>query len=357
MLPTIGHKFLIDFAASFMQSQDGHLTVITCIRPDIEPEQSLDRVWDLATAGKQLNWNVEFITWADRNAPQNTSDCATEEEFWNYWKAMIPKAIAQSDRSGNGSYSDVIKFDYLFASEHYGAKYAEVIGAQFIPVDIERVIYPVKGTDVRQNIYRNWKHILPQTRVGYKKVVTFFGAESTGKTTISKLVHEHYQKAKFPIPTHWTPEWARPYLETVGGELTDQKMENIVYGQHALESEFWNNDDWALAIRDTDLMSTIGYYRIYQKKEPAFIHNFVSMADLYIVMPDTIPFTPDQLRYGGDKRESTTKFWTKLLAGHKANFVVLESTDPQWQVVESIGHIEKMLYNDEIKQYETFERT
>lgn len=356
LLPTVGHKYLIDFAARFMQQMDGHLTVITCIRPGIEPKESLDRIWDIATAANQLNWNVTCVTWADDNAPQNPSDCATESEFWDYWVTMIPKAIAKGDMSSNGLYTNAINFDYMFASEHYGAKYAEALGIEFIPVDIERVIYPVKGTEVRANIYRNWHNILEQSRGELKRQVTFFGAESTGKTTISKMVHDHYKTARFPIPTHWSPEWARPYLEAVGKEITDKKMENIAYGQNALESEFWNNDDWALALRDTDLLSTVGYYRIYRGSEPEFIGGMISLADLYIVMPDTIPFVPDQLRYGGDKRESNTKFWTDLLDEFGANYVVLNNTDRKWQVIEAVGHIEKMLYNKEIIEYETFTR-
>lgn len=355
LLPTIGHKYLIDFAARFMGSQHGKLTVIVCIRPGIEPEMSLERVRDIAAPAQKHNCNVSVCTWADTNAPQNPSDCTTEAEFWNYWKTMIPKAIALNDRT-DGPYYEPIQFDYMFASETYGAKYAEVIGAKFVPVDIERVIYPVKGSEVRSNIYRQWHNILPTFRSELKRVVTFFGAESTGKSTVSKMVHNHYQTARFPIPTHWTPEWARPYLETVGGELSDEKMEIIAYGQNALEQEFWENDDWAVALRDTDLMSTIGYYILYKGKEPEYMEHLGSLADLYIVMPDTIPFVPDQLRYGGDKRESNTKFWTDLLDEFGANYVVLNNTDHKWQVIEAVGHIEKMLYTPEIKQYETFER-
>lgn len=329
MPPTKGHAALIEFAQQFLEIAERRPTlhVIVCGRT-FEPMAIEDRV-EALTEFVSSTWHGRTTlihAVIDDNAPQNPSESASETEFWQYWKNL-----AESVTHG-------VPYDYVFASEEYGIKLAEVLGAEFIPFDVDRELVEVKAQWFRNNPLENFDMLLPKAVRFFQQEVIMFGAESVGKTTTSRVLAEdlfgHEQV------TH-TTEWARPYLEMTdlhGGGVTDQQMRVIAYGQNAL--------DWAardqnkpVIIKDTDLLSTIGYYRIMEaerlgvdpldvKSEPEFIKVMFELQRrynrhrLYVMLNSkNIPFTKDPLRYGGDKRESTDEFWIKLLEEYGCDYI------------------------------------
>ena len=95
---------------------------------------------------------------------------------------------------------------------------------------------------------------LKQTDINIVKVV-LFGPESSGKTTLSKLLARHYN-------TVWVPEYAREYLQNKWNnerktcEISD--MLPIAKGQMKSENELAIKADKIL-ICDTDLLETKVY--------------------------------------------------------------------------------------------------
>ncbi len=63
------------------------------------------------------------------------------------------------------------------------------------------------------------------------KKVVILGPESTGKSTLSEQLAQHYD-------TMWCPEFAREYLLTNGTQYTYADLLTIAMGQLALEDEF-----------------------------------------------------------------------------------------------------------------------
>src|SRR5215470_16422722 len=49
--------------------------------------------------------------------------------------------------------------DYLFASEAYGWKLAETLGARFVPVDPQRSIVPASSAAIRSDPMQNWEFL------------------------------------------------------------------------------------------------------------------------------------------------------------------------------------------------------
>ena len=138
-------------------------------------------------------------------------------------------------------------------------------------------------------------------------------------------------------------EWARTYLEAVGNELTQEKMEHIIQGQWALQETALNDPRSFFLFQDTDLLSTLGYYRILGWEPPDHIYEKIdaTKSDLYIVMNDGIPFEADPLRYGGNVRQSNTQFWIDILEEQQCNYYVVKSTDP----LEQKAEIHEQIYN------------
>jgi len=308
MPPTTGHGDLIDFAARF-----GPLRVVLTTQPH-EPDV-LGRQFAVDDRVRKHGGHL-FLH--DEAVEQNP-DTAGFRQMWG------DKFRSYGFQPG----------DYLVTSETYGEWLAEILGGVWVPYDIQRTLNPVKATRLRatrHSILNQWHNLLPEYKFYQQKRVTFFGAESVGKTTGAKRLASFAgsNEAKF------LPEWARPYLEAVGPEVTNEKMEIIFKGQTAIQRAARLNPEHAIIAQDTDLFSTIGYWRVYDPEyyntgTRAEVFEFMATrlkSDLYVVCPSDIPFEADQLRYGGDKRETPDQYWINLLEEFNLDYIVWDRNIP-----------------------------
>lgn len=214
------------------------------------------------------------------------------------------------------------KGDFIITSEPYGQWMAEWLEGTWIPFDIDRGITYSKATYVREDYVTRWNWISPEFRQKHlTRRITTFGAESVGKTTLSRTLPLILGSPEW---AQVLPEWARPYLEAVGPELSTEKMQNIYRGQSALQAMKF---DKPFIIQDTDLFSTLGYWRMYEPDtvpDSLIDHAILLQSDLYVLCPSDIPFVPNELRYGGDKRESTDQYWIDLLEEFNLNYIILD---------------------------------
>lgn len=326
LVPTIGHDYLIRFASNFCDK----LHVIISTR-SFEPVSS----WTRLTSLQYTHPGVEFYNHHDDDAPQNPPE-GDQSAFWNYWADIIYNTIRPD-------------IDLVFASEPYGQKVADSIGARFIPVDLAREVFPVKGTNVRSDLFRN-QHLLNKA---FKEKISsnfvLFGAESCGKTTMAKALSKHFHG-------QYLPEYARPYLETIGSELTEQKMLDIVKGQKAMEDATKLSN--ILTFKDTDPLSTLGYYNILGWDAPfELLQNCYNIPynTLYLVMDTDNPFVEDELRYGGKIRQSDTAFWVNILERYGQDYKVISGKNKFDQCVKLVlGH--EFLPNHTYRKIREFER-
>ena len=325
LVPTVGHLHLIDFAAALAGTGTAHIIVGSM---DSEPIHGLTRYTALHTYANNTHNNV-IVHHLHRDVPQNPWE---HEDFWNLWASIVREFV------------DVKSTDYFVASELYGLDMAKVLGCTFMPCDIARQTMPVKGTNVREDLFKNFHLIAPTFQHNIRKTVTIFGAESCGKTTMTKMLSKH-------LDGWFVPEWAREYLETVGSELTQDKMRAIVTGQSALQRSVQTLHGKPFIFQDTDLFSTLGYYRLWGNGTEKDIYSVTSKAlwnksDMYIVMNDKIPFEADPLRYGGDKRESSTQYWIELLEEFNLPYHEVMATDKLGQFLDTTSFIQEWFYRE-----------
>lgn len=171
-----------------------------------------------------------------------------------------------------------------------------------------------------------------------KFVVTVFGAESTGKTTLSLDLSRS-------IGSPWFPEFARPYLECEPDhEVTTERMHKIWYGQRDIQ---WaaRELDLIWAIQDTDLWSTVGYWNFWDGNTPELLKSEAEdkKSDLYLITQSNIPFTPDKLRYGGTERESTDRYWINLCERNGLNYHVIQASDRKHRIEEGLDRLLAMV--------------
>lgn len=305
----MGHKFLIDFALAY---QGITKLYVGCYTMPKEPIPGINRAQAIQNTYGQL---VKVIH-HDIVMPQEPAD---DPDFWNKWVNLIRQDVKETDL-------------VIFASENYGQPLAEALGGRFVPVSVPRNVVGTSGTalriqlDIMDRYVTNrdsaWQLIAPEMRKYLTNTVTIFGSESTGKTTMTKILAQQ-------TGGQFVPEYARSYLETVGTELTDQKLIDIANGQEAQDCAVLCHPNHKWIFRDTDLLTTVGYTKMYGKSfdpidiEDLFLRAAELTSDLYVVLDTDIPFEADPLRYGGDHRDSDTQYWIDLLEQFGAPYVVV----------------------------------
>lgn len=322
LLPTKGHQYLIEFAKNFIDidyKPGNRLHIIISVR-DKEPTSWDNRV----DALRDYDDMLVFHQHDDNDAPQNPPifgeenfKAADDEAFWNYWRDTVLKFC---------------KPDYIFASEPYGQAMADVLRCEFIPVDINRELFPIKGSDVRKDLFNRQDDLTEHCRRIFSRKYVLFGQESTGKTTMAKALAKKFNG-------QFIHEWARPYLETIGHEPTIDRMQNIIRGQAAAEYSVDALGQKLLTFYDTDLYSTIGFWKLYypDRRLPNKLLSLASARNrdkFYLVMNPDIPFEKDVLRYGGHERETNRKYWIDLLDRFKLPYYVIQSTKHDDQLEE-----------------------
>jgi NadR type nicotinamide-nucleotide adenylyltransferase len=116
------------------------------------------------------------------------------------------------------------------------------------------------------------------------------GSECTGKTTLARLLADHFHAP-------WSPEYARQYAASAGRTLIAADVEPIARGQVALEDTVIAAAS-GLAVHDTDLVSTIVYAEHYFVEAPPWLMSTARarLADLYLLLDTDIDWEADEVR-------------------------------------------------------------
>ncbi|MTI23299.1 ATPase [Fulvivirga sp. RKSG066] len=129
-----------------------------------------------------------------------------------------------------------------------------------------------------------------------KKVVVI-GPESTGKSTLSAFLAEHYK-------TEWVPEYARLFIANLDRPYTASDLVTIAQGQLKLEDEIANRVDHLL-ICDTDLLVIkIWAEHKYNSCQPVILQMIEERTyDLYLLTNIDMPWEEDPQRENPHLRE------------------------------------------------------
>lgn len=306
MPPTTGHLQLLQFANNV--ADDGVVAILNTQPHEPYPHE---RAVALREAIRRvgLENRIELIHYK-----KAIEQDPTTPGFWAMWRSMMQDFGITSD-------------DVIVASERYGKKLADITGTKFFPYDIKRAINPAKATPIRDDTLQYFGDIIPEFQPYLRTRVTIFGAESTGKTTLSRQLAA-------ALDATWLFEYARPYLEETTNEITPASMSAIWRGQRALQQHAEQVAEGPYIIQDTDLFSTIGYWQFPHWQStigtcPAGLIKDAThlQSDLYLVTRSNIPFEPDPLRYGGDTREGSDDYWIALCRHYHLPYAVIDSGD------------------------------
>lgn len=301
-----GHIYLLNFAQRFVHK----LTILVCsLRSEpIAGEIRFQWVKHMFPEANVIHHYDEI--------PQDPKD---DPNFWQIWHDSIKRHCPQEE------------FDCLFGSEDYGWKMAEKMDIQYIPVNRQRNLVPISGTKMRNDPMKYWNYLPNIVRPYFLKRVCIVGAESTGKSTLTKLLAEHY-KTLYVEEYGWTI--LREYYSNsirAEGSVVIEDFPTIARGQIASEEALSQRANKILFC-DTDLITTEYWAKHYCGECPEWIKEEADKRnyDLYILLDSDTPFADENFRSMKKQadRDSYTKWWEEELTKRGRSFVKISG---DWQ--------------------------
>jgi NadR type nicotinamide-nucleotide adenylyltransferase len=326
--PTLGHHHLIRTAAA----KADRLTVV-CMAAAVETIPLADRVgWLRAEHAADAGVTVVGIRC---DAPMDLGD----ETVWAAQVALMRAAVATATDE---------PVDAVFTSEGYGQELAAMFDAKHVLVDPDRTTVPISGTAVRADLAARWDYLAPATRAGLTTRVVFVGAESTGTTTISLLLADHYRaRGGVWARTQWVGEYGRDYTtikwtrERVSRpdlalddlEWTAEDFDIVAAEQTRLENAAARAGSLVL-VCDTDAFATTVWERRYLGTRARTGQPWsTALPDraVYLVTDHRgVPWVDDGLREGDqDIRAAMTDWFTRALTDAGESWVLLTGSVEQ----------------------------
>jgi HTH-type transcriptional regulator, transcriptional repressor of NAD biosynthesis genes len=298
--PHAGHLYLIAFAKQCVEK----LTVVVGSLAS-EPIPGVIR-YDWI---KTLFPDIEVLHLTDEN-PQYPHE---DPDFWRIWKDSLTRILPQLP-------------DWVFASEDYGWPLAEVLGAQFMPVDPGRENFKISGSAIREKPNQYWEYLPEPVRLWYLKRVAVMGPESTGKSTLARNLAQNFK-------TIWVPEYARTWIEAHGRRPVGTDMPYIALGQRASQKALESKAQGVL-FYDTELwLTTIWNQVLFQNKDTQIEAMALEQkCDHFLLCAPDVPWVADDVRYLPSGGEDFFERCLALLEAQNLPYTIISGTwEERWQ--------------------------
>lgn len=155
------------------------------------------------------------------------------------------------------------------------------------------------------------------------KTIAVVGPESTGKSTISAQLADHYN-------TVWVPEYAREYCAALTAPCTWQDEINMFRGQLDLEKQMLPHANKILICDTTFITVKIWSDHMFGESSREVIDELPKHPyDLYLLMDIDLPWQNDPLRDFPHMREHFMEVWHKELQALNANYYLISGSDKE----------------------------
>jgi NadR type nicotinamide-nucleotide adenylyltransferase len=166
--------------------------------------------------------------------------------------------------------------------------------------------------------------------------VAITGPESTGKSTVSEQLANHYN-------TVWVPEFARTYIANLKQPYTLQDIEAIARGQYELE-EHMSLKANGILFSDTDmLVLKIWSEHVFGHCPEFILENLQQQKyNLYLLMGVDLPWEPDPQREHPHLRQFLYDWYKRELQALRVPFVEISGKE-QERFLRARKHIDDLL--------------
>lgn len=148
--------------------------------------------------------------------------------------------------------------------------------------------------------------------------IAITGPESTGKSSLTKALADHFQ-------AKWFPEYAREYLTKRDGKYQFKDLKSIAIGQEQRRSVDLKNEQ--IAFYDTEnLVIQIWSEYKYGDVDPKVV-DLVRKQDFdhyFLCSPDSIAWEYDPLRENPGERGALFRHYESAIRSYKFPFTILD---------------------------------
>jgi NadR type nicotinamide-nucleotide adenylyltransferase len=310
--PHRGHKHLIDSA----RAQVDHLIVMIAHHPSQQIPGELREAWL-----QEIHPDCDIRLVPD----ELEADSAQWAEFTVRYLGRAP--------------------DVVFSSEDYGPEYARLMGSQHVMIDRDRKSFPVSGTLIRSNPLAYLDQIEPPVRAYFVRRVVVIGAESTGKTTLARLLAKHFA-------TDWVPEFGREHweqklkglaLSSPPPSWSHEEFVEIAREQQRRENLAARSANRVL-ICDTNAFATGTWHERYfgTRHDDVDAIGAEDVVDLYLLTAPDVPFVQDGFRDGEHIRHWMHDRFHEQLKSGTTPFVELRGTYDE-RLARAISAVDQLM--------------
>lgn len=150
--------------------------------------------------------------------------------------------------------------------------------------------------------------------------VAITGPESSGKTTLAKLISES-------LSTSFVPEFARQYLDENGLDYVHSDLDEIAEGQLHLIQSSQNS----INIIDTDFV----VLKVWSEDKFEFASSLINALvserhfDLHILCAPDIPWEEDPMRENPNNRHELFERYLDVLNTFKKDYIIVSGSEDE----------------------------
>lgn len=169
--------------------------------------------------------------------------------------------------------------------------------------------------------------------------IAIVGPESTGKSTLSSALAEHFKTVS-------VPEYSRDFLSNLDKAYRQEDLLDIAKGQ-VMAAEEGKKEANQLLFLDTDLFVIKVWSEFkYGNCDPLILQMLAAnKADYYLLTSPDIPYEDDPLRENPGDREELFEIYHKELVAAGVSFKIVTGY-PQKRIQEAIQVINELLIKE-----------
>lgn len=302
-----GHELLLTIAASRCET----LTVLVGTTSDDRWSFSTRERWIRESLARRSDLRATEIRIVndpdpDPNVAKDASGTVTDETYWQTWLAQNAAHFSE--------------LDVVFTSDAYGAQIAQRANVEWCPVDPDRAVNPISGSQILSDPARHFARVAETARPDVGATVAVLGAESTGKSTLVETLVTSLRCGH-------APEWGR-IISEVKPELDVADFDAIVTIQAEMIRSAQCHSN-GLCLTDTEAITTALFAPLYlgAEHEPSWDAARRQRFDLYLVLAPTVPWINDGTRIlDHGERQSFHDRIVAALEALRYPFIVIDDT-------------------------------
>ena len=232
--------------------------------------------------------------------------------------------------------------DIMFGNEEYVINCAKEMGIDYYVPDLSRKKLDISSTKILDNKLKYYDLITTVAKPYFNRKVLIIGPESTGKTTLTKMLTEHFNGV-------YIQEYGREYYENqvlrtgIHGfnHWTVKEFENIAEHQNNLIIEQLEKPSKILFV-DTDALSTEIYSNLYIRQTSTKLQSIIKQQifDLIIFLDsNNTLYKEDGTRILKNERDFVSNYIKYSLNFFKKPFVVIENSkgyDKRFETIKAL---------------------